>query len=210
MSLLLSSQRIENVRSWLVAATCNGCRHYWRRHGAQQRMFVAAAAGSSDGAEEPASDDLSTSLERKFLVAAVLACLTEKQRDVLRLHYFEGLTIAEIAERLNITCRYARKATSVALRRAREAYHRLALRPPHGSAPAHTTHGKEGVTNAMESYPSSRRRSHPVTTKLSDEHPGDETLSAMADGRLGPKTRREVTRHARIAPNAATFSSTQL
>lgn len=124
LSLLTTTTDIEDVRSWLIGATCNGSKHYWRR-----RIVYEQVTAPHGAAVNQLDDGLSERLERSFLVARVLGFLTAKQRETLRLHYFEGLTAVEIAGRLDTTTRYAERLIHRSLKRARAVLEVLARSP---------------------------------------------------------------------------------
>jgi RNA polymerase sigma factor (sigma-70 family) len=116
---------------------CNVSRHYWRQRGRIEHVEVQI-----DAAEEVA--DLSADrMERTLVVKKVLSLLTSRDRDLLRLHYFERLTAAAIAEQLDTTTGYAEKRVCIALKRARAIYSRLIARG-HGAI-RNGVAGKVGV-----------------------------------------------------------------
>jgi len=118
VALLMTRDAIVNVRAWLVAAVCNGSRHYWR----QQSQT------------EPLPRDLEDILSARELVSAVerldteliareaLARLRPQERQILYLHYFEQLQVAELARLLGTTPAYAGKLVWKALRRMRRRF----------------------------------------------------------------------------------------
>jgi RNA polymerase sigma-70 factor (ECF subfamily) len=168
LSLLMANTDIGDVRSWLVGATCNGSKHYWRRRILDERLVAPAAAEG-----QLLDEGLAERLERSFLVAKVLAHLSAGQREALRLHYFEGLTAAEIADRLDTTRRYAEKLIHRSLNRARAILERLA-RPPRGG---------DGKT----SRPCARSDGEPQTPtrEVSMEDPRETAVVEMPSG--GPR-----------------------
>lgn len=117
LSFLQTCTRIENVRSWLVAAMCNASRHFWR----------------AQGRTEPLPDDYANACDPKtwgtadehamrLTMSKVVGYMQPKCRDTLRLHYFEGRSANDIAKELETTPRYAEKLIHNCLRRAREIY----------------------------------------------------------------------------------------
>lgn len=117
----LTSGPPDNPRAWLVAAVCNASRHYWR-----QRVRTSDLEGARlDEVEGPPDGMDIDRMERSILVRGLLARLRPRDRDVLRLHYFEGRTATEIADILETTARYAEKLIWKALTHARDEYDRL-------------------------------------------------------------------------------------
>lgn len=79
------------VRPWLFAIAMNARRDHFRR--ASTRRETPVEAG--DHAEPAQAPDASTATER--VVRRALAELPEAQREVVLLHYYEGLSMAEVA-----------------------------------------------------------------------------------------------------------------
>lgn len=88
----------EHEKAWLIVATRNKCkdilRSRWRRSvdlTEEDTWYVSAGEGPDD-AVEIASD----------VIQELLMQLPEDQREILLLHYYEGYTVKETAEMLNI------------------------------------------------------------------------------------------------------------
>ncbi len=117
LSFLQTCTRIDNVRSWLVAAMCNASRHFWRAQGRTESLpddYANACDPKTTGtAEEHAM---------RLTMSKVVGYMQPKCRDTLRLHYFEGRSANDIAKELETTPRYAEKLIHNCLRRAREIY----------------------------------------------------------------------------------------
>jgi RNA polymerase sigma factor (sigma-70 family) len=103
---------IEHPRGWLVAAMCNASRRYWRCRARETEEIDDAVPDPFDACR----------LERELIVRDMLARLHPTDREVLRLHYFEHLTVPELAVRIGTTPRYAGKLVTKALKRARTIY----------------------------------------------------------------------------------------
>ena len=116
LAFLTAQGEVENVRAWLVAATCNASRAYCRTR--SHFVEIDSIGSDLDGQQKIDIDEC----ERRLLAREVIAALPARDRDVLRLHYFEQLTAVEIASRLMTTPRYAEKLISRALRRARKLF----------------------------------------------------------------------------------------
>ena len=117
LSFLQNGSRIDNIKSWLIAAVCNASRHYWRSQGRSEQL-------PEDYLEH--SDPLSHSLVEKrateLTVQKALGYLQPRCRETLRLHYFEGRSASEVATELETTTRYAEKLIHNCLKRVREIY----------------------------------------------------------------------------------------
>jgi RNA polymerase sigma-70 factor (ECF subfamily) len=68
----------------------------------------------------PGPEEASASSQRSRRVRAALALLSDEQREVIELAYFEGLTHAEIAERISIPLGTAKSRIRLALTRLRD------------------------------------------------------------------------------------------
>ncbi|MDP9191105.1 MAG: sigma-70 family RNA polymerase sigma factor [Acidobacteriota bacterium] len=122
LAFLTQDVRIHDPKAWLAATMRNLSRHYWRQRARIQRVEV-----SIDAAEEVA--DLGADrMEHTLVIQQVLSLLTLRDRDILRLHYFERLTASAIAEHFDTTTGYAEKRIYIALKRAREIHARLLAR----------------------------------------------------------------------------------
>lgn len=117
LSFLQTCTRIDNVRSWLVAAMCNASRHYWRAQGRTESLPDDYA-----NACDPKTTATADEHAMRLTMSKVVGYMQPKCRDTLRLHYFEGRSANDIAKELETTPRYAEKLIHNCLRRAREIY----------------------------------------------------------------------------------------
>jgi RNA polymerase sigma factor (sigma-70 family) len=118
LSFITATAEIKNPRLWLVGAICNASRAYWRARTRIGALEAARLEGEVDLAGPFDADEM----ERAVALRTALQRLSPRDRLVLRLHYYERLTVAEIALRFGTTVRYATKLVGKALRRARRAY----------------------------------------------------------------------------------------
>lgn len=101
VSYLRDRSRVTDPRAWLVGATCNRCRFYWRtrgRHTATVSEFDEAEI-TCDPADVAARVDLAAALRR----------LSPRCREVLRLRFEEDYSSAALAEHFDTTPDYAKK-----------------------------------------------------------------------------------------------------
>ncbi|HEX2123601.1 MAG TPA: sigma-70 family RNA polymerase sigma factor, partial [Thermoanaerobaculia bacterium] len=118
ISYLRKSNDVLNLRAWLVGAICHASRHYWRLNG----RMVATEAPYAQERPDPASVRILDSLPDQLAAREALECLSPRWRDVLQMRYFEGCTVAEVAERLGVKTKYAQKLITKSLRRAETLY----------------------------------------------------------------------------------------
>ena len=109
-------------RSWLVGATCNTCRYYWRKRGGDNHP-----PRTLDDPIDPVA--VADEAERRLLLAGVLRRLPERCRELLIRRYGEGYTPEEIAAWQSIKHGSAKNLISKCLLAARAAFHRLLRRP---------------------------------------------------------------------------------
>ena len=117
LSFLQNGSRIDNVKSWLIAAVCNASRHYWRSQGRSEQLPEDYLEHS-----DPVSHSLVEKRATELTVQKALGYLQPRCRETLRLHYFEGRSASEVAKELETTTRYAEKLIHNCLKRVREIY----------------------------------------------------------------------------------------
>ena len=100
------------------------------RHDAHYVDVLAASAGTPVGRMvaiedelafdrvDPASTNILDSLPDQIAAREALECLSPRCQEILRLRYFEGLTMHEIADHFSVKPKYAQKLVSKCLRRA--------------------------------------------------------------------------------------------
>jgi RNA polymerase sigma factor (sigma-70 family) len=119
LSYLRHADEVRDLHHWLVGAICNASRYYWRKHGRNiEQLDTEVAAGRPD----PSLQDVLTSLPNRIAVEEVLDAMSPRWAHILRLRYFEGYSIKEIAEHLGVTSKYTQKLVTKCLRRAEEIF----------------------------------------------------------------------------------------
>ncbi len=118
MGYLKKSDKVIELRSWLVGAICYASRHYWRLNARN----VPADAEIELDRVDPASLRILDSMVDQIAAREALECLAPRCQQVLHMRYFEGCTIAEVAERLGVKTKYAQKLITKCLRRAERLY----------------------------------------------------------------------------------------
>ncbi len=117
LTYLKRCEVIHDVKHWLLGAICHASRYYWRSHGRD----VAVEEAEFDRVD-PASQNILDSLPDQLAAREVLACLAPRCQEVLRLRYFDGCSIQEIAERYGLKVKYTQKLVTKCLRRAERLY----------------------------------------------------------------------------------------
>lgn len=87
----------DNLAGWVTVVAINMVRQQWRRAGAQSRAYVRAATWDelTDAEAQRTTDTLA--------VTTALRALPERQRVTVVLHYYEGLSVAEVARTLHVS-----------------------------------------------------------------------------------------------------------
>lgn len=119
LTYLRKADTIRDLRAWMVGAICHASRYYWRSNG--RAMPMAEMAMDVEPAD-PASIRILDSLPDQLAAREALACLAPRWQEVLRLRYFEGCSVSEVAERLGLKARYTQKLIAKCLRRAEQRY----------------------------------------------------------------------------------------
>jgi RNA polymerase sigma factor (sigma-70 family) len=117
LSYLQTGTKVENVRSWLVAAMCNASRHYWRAQGRTESLPDDIGQRS-----DPSSHTIAEKVATQMTLRQALKYLQPKCRETLYLHYFEGRSAGDVAREMETTNRYAEKLIHNCLKRVREIY----------------------------------------------------------------------------------------
>jgi RNA polymerase sigma factor (sigma-70 family) len=118
ISYLRKSATVLDLRAWLIGAICFASRHYWRLNG---------RTVDSDGVHDldridPASRRILDSLPDQLAARQALECMTPRCQEVVYMRYFEGCTVAEVAQRLGVKTKYAQKLITKCLRRAEKQF----------------------------------------------------------------------------------------
>lgn len=119
LSYLKHKASIREVRRWMLGAICHASRYYWRQQG---RL---GDAGDPDEAIERADPDsmrILESLPDQLAARQALEGLSPRDQMILKLRYFEGCSIHEVAEKLGVKPKYAQKLVTKCLRRAETRY----------------------------------------------------------------------------------------
>ncbi|HXH39595.1 MAG TPA: sigma-70 family RNA polymerase sigma factor, partial [Thermoanaerobaculia bacterium] len=119
LSYLKRKDDIRELHKWLLGAICNASRYYWRQHGRHIEQLDAELAAIQP---DPASANILETLPARIAAGEALAGLSPRYQHILRLRYYEGYSINEIAEHLGVTAKYTQKLVTKCLRRAEEIF----------------------------------------------------------------------------------------
>ncbi|KMN19456.1 RNA polymerase sigma factor [Pseudomonas weihenstephanensis] len=118
--------KVEQPRAFLFQMARNLLRDHWRR----QQVRHSAHARPPEHDAEPLSDErddpmlAAQRLQRLEQLKAVLAELSPRRREALMLHRFEGLSQAQIAQRMGISVSMVEKHIAFALLHCKQHLHR--------------------------------------------------------------------------------------
>jgi RNA polymerase sigma factor (sigma-70 family) len=115
LSYLKRRDEIRELHKWLIGAICNASRHYWRQHTRNvEQLDIESVSAHAD----PVSAHVMDWLLARIAAGEAMAVLSPRYQHILRLRYYEGYSVPEIAEELGVTAKYAQKLVTKCLRRA--------------------------------------------------------------------------------------------
>jgi RNA polymerase sigma factor (sigma-70 family) len=115
LSYLKRRNEIRELHKWMIGAICNASRHYWRKN---DRNIDQLDEESTSIQADPVSAHVMDWLPARIAAGEALAVLSPRYQHILRLRYYEGYSVPEIAEELGVTAKYAQKLVIKCLRRA--------------------------------------------------------------------------------------------
>ena len=103
------------LRSWLLRIVVNQCISFKRRL-ARSRMFLYQSfLEQGMFLASQLADDAKGCMERSWDLAQAVEKLPAKQQNVIALHYYQGMTLPEISQRLQISENTLKKRIQAAL-----------------------------------------------------------------------------------------------
>jgi RNA polymerase sigma factor (sigma-70 family) len=115
LAYFLKAREVMDSRAWLISAICNASKYYLRVRARQVPLL--------SGIEEmPDPQHLDERLADQIAAREAFSCVTARCQLALRLRYFEGYSIPEIAAELNTSPKYAQKLVSRCLHQAQCRY----------------------------------------------------------------------------------------
>jgi len=125
ISYLTDPRRVRtNLRGYLVVSICNASRKYWLSRNSESRIF-----DESVPVDDVVVEETFAGLDRTLIVAATLARMPKRYRDVLKRYYLEGQDTKTIAAALGTTPANVNYLMHVCRVRARDIYAELNRRP---------------------------------------------------------------------------------
>jgi RNA polymerase sigma factor (sigma-70 family) len=125
LSYLRRKSEVLNVHSWILGAICHASRYYWRQHG---RMVEPLDDDHAFERPDPTTTRILDSLPDQLAARQALEGLMPRDQEILKMRYFEGCSIVEIADRLGVKPKYAQKLLTKVLRRAERNYRKKGSR----------------------------------------------------------------------------------
>ena len=119
LELLIQASRIRDRRAWLIGAIYNASKNHLRRAKRTEPL--------PDEGPEPADPRYARVGEQwpaELAAREAFACLTPRCQLALRLRYFEGYTVPEMAKILDTTKRYATNLIMRCIEQAKKRYGR--------------------------------------------------------------------------------------
>jgi RNA polymerase sigma factor (sigma-70 family) len=120
VAYIRNGSRVRDARSWLVGATFNSCRLYWR-----ERCREEDVCRRAEGEDVAA---LAEDIAARVDVSTVLRRLPRQCREVLRLRFYEEYSSEELARHFSTSVGYARKMVHRCVVNARSLLVRLVER----------------------------------------------------------------------------------
>jgi RNA polymerase sigma-70 factor (ECF subfamily) len=107
------------LRSWLLHIVVNQCISFKRRL-ARSRMFLYQSFSEQEAyLASQVADDARGRIERSWDLAHAVEQLPAKQQHVIALHYYQGMTLPAISQRLQISENTIKKRIQAALNNLR-------------------------------------------------------------------------------------------
>ncbi len=125
LSYLRRRNEIRDLHSWLVGAICHACRYFWRQNGRRTEQLDQASALLRP---DPSSAGIRDALPDQIAAREALEGLPPRYQEILRLRYYEGYSIREIADYLGVTAKYTQKLVAKCLRRAEQSFNAVPAR----------------------------------------------------------------------------------
>jgi len=118
-SYLKRKNEIRDLHPWLIGAICHACRYFWRQNGRRTEQLDQALAMLRP---DPATAGILDSLPAQLAAREALESLPPRYQKVLRMRYYEGYSIKEIADHLGVTAKYTQKLVARCLRKAEQTF----------------------------------------------------------------------------------------
>jgi RNA polymerase sigma-70 factor (ECF subfamily) len=97
-----------SFRTWVFAVIRNKARDHRRRAWVAGRALARLFVLRADSAPAPSPESCACATERARILRRALARLSRRQREVLQLVFYHGLSVEQAAEVLSLSCGTAR------------------------------------------------------------------------------------------------------
>ncbi|MBU9766719.1 sigma-70 family RNA polymerase sigma factor [Mycobacterium sp. TNTM28] len=115
-----------NPRSFLFTVAHNVIVDQWRRRSRRSEVLVDTDTDLGTAITPPSPDAVNKSLER-IVIGESLQRLSPEHREVVKALYFDDLTLAEAAERLNVAVGTVKSRSYYAVRALRSVFDEMGL-----------------------------------------------------------------------------------
>ena len=112
---LADLRKAEALRPWLIRIVINQCISFKRRLARTTAFMRQALSEQETDLIAQAADDYKGHMERNWDLAHTIQTLPPKQRTVIILHYYNGMTLPEMAQTLHTSENTLKKRIQVAL-----------------------------------------------------------------------------------------------
>jgi RNA polymerase sigma factor (sigma-70 family) len=119
LSYLKRKNEIRDLNPWMIGAICHACRYFWRQNSRRTEQLDQALAVLRP---DPASLGILDVMPAQLAAREVLELLPPRYQEILRLRYFEGYSIRELADHLGVTAKYTQKLVFKSLRLAEQTF----------------------------------------------------------------------------------------
>lgn len=103
------------LRSWLLRIVVNQCITFKRRLARSTIFLYQSFSGQETFLASQIADDAKGYMERRWDLAHAVEKLPAKQQNVIALHYYQGMTLPAISQRLQISENTLKKRIQAAL-----------------------------------------------------------------------------------------------
>ncbi len=112
-----------SVRSWLLVRLRSRAIDRLRSQATRRRLLTERVDGATATADSTSAEEVVAQGQEKRTVSVALEALTPRQREAVELAYFQGLTAAEIAARIDVPTGTVKSRLASALAALRRVLH---------------------------------------------------------------------------------------
>jgi RNA polymerase sigma-70 factor (ECF subfamily) len=108
------------LRSWLMRIVVNQCISFKRRLTRSTKFLLQSIAEQETYLASQMADDATGCMERNWDLAQAIEKLPAKQQTVIALHYYQGMTLAEMSQALHTSENTLKKRIQAGLKNLRQ------------------------------------------------------------------------------------------